>query len=107
VKRAQELQGKGDLNGALLEFNIADSIQPSFMSIIHNRGLVKFSLGDYAGAIDDMDRSIDLCVDKEQCETYHGNRALVHMQAGQMDLACADWNLAGSRGRSYLKEHCK
>ncbi|MBP6312575.1 MAG: hypothetical protein KA408_09925 [Flavobacteriales bacterium] len=106
-KQGQDLERQGELQEALQFFNKADSVQPGFMGILHARGLLRSHLGDYPGAVEDLDKAIQFCADAQQCEVYHGNRALVHMDAGKLDLACADWQLAGKSGRAYHKKHCK
>ena len=87
---AQEFQYKGDLANALVFFNKADSASPDHTAILNNRGNLRSSMGDDAGAVDDLSRAITLCKDPDQLEVYYSNRALVHMQFKRMDKACED-----------------
>lgn len=106
VGRADEYGSKGQWKDALDMMNKADSLQPGDMSTLQLRATIKGYAGDLAGAVEDLDRAIDLCKVEKQCRHLYMSRAGMHKAAGHMDLACRDWKLAGDLGSLNYKEHC-
>lgn len=107
IGRADDLGAMGKWKDALGMMNKADSIKPGDMSILHLRGTVKGRMGDYSGAVEDLDRSIGLCTVEKQCRILHLTRATVHNEAGHLDLACEDWKLTGGLADFEIKQYCK
>ena len=58
--QAQAKQVKGDLDGALADFNRAIELKPAFAVAYSNRSLVKEAKGDLTGALDDADMAVAL-----------------------------------------------
>lgn len=104
--RADEYGSQGQWKDALDMMNKADSLQPGDMSILQLRASIKGHAGDIVGAVEDLDRAIDLCKVERQCRHLYMSRANLHKEAGQMDLACRDWKLAGDLGVPDYEEHC-
>jgi tetratricopeptide (TPR) repeat protein len=50
----------GDYAGALLDFNKAIEMKPSFFEAYHQRGIVKSLLNDEEGAMSDFNKAIAL-----------------------------------------------
>ncbi|MGV3636884.1 MAG: tetratricopeptide repeat protein [Flavobacteriales bacterium] len=94
--KADKFASNGDLGSALEMLNKADSISPGDSGLLNLKAQMKNRLGDHAGAIMDLDRAIGSCTDQKQCRHFYMTRAEVHKAAGQMELACRDWKLAGA-----------
>lgn len=107
IGQADQLGAMGKWLDAIEMMNKADSIKPGDMSILHLRGTLKGRLGDYSGAVEDLNRSIGLCTVEKQCRILHLARAKVHEGAGHLDLACEDWKLAGGLADFEIKQYCK
>jgi tetratricopeptide (TPR) repeat protein len=54
------LQDKGDLDGAIKDFNEAIRLKPDNVETFYNRGLVQQDKGDVQGAIADFQKYLDL-----------------------------------------------
>lgn len=106
ISKADQFAWKGDWKMALEMLNKADSISPEDIGILNLKAKTKSRLGDHAGAILDLDRAIGACTDQKQCRHLYMTRAEVHKAAGQMELACRDWKLAGALGQPDFTEHC-
>jgi tetratricopeptide (TPR) repeat protein len=59
-KRGEAKRRKGDLDGALADFDIAIELQPGLAAGYSGRGLVKQSKGDLDGALLDLNRALKL-----------------------------------------------
>ena len=82
---------RGDLDGALADFNKAIELKPDMAATWNNRGLVKQTKGDQAGALADFSRAIVL---KPDLAVAYNNRGEVKRARGDLDAALADYNQA-------------
>ena len=82
---------KGDLEGALQDFNSAIRIRPSLFVAYLCRGIVRSKLGNLGSALQDLDRAISL--QNDAAEVY-GTRAAVRYDLGDIDGALSDLNRA-------------
>lgn len=82
------LQSKGDLDGAILDYNQAIDLDPKDVKILYRRGLARQEKGDLDGAIADYTRVLGL--DSNQADAY-SNRAFVKQSKGDLDGAIADY----------------
>jgi tetratricopeptide (TPR) repeat protein len=87
---------KGDLAGAILDYNQAIEINPRHAAAYASRGVAREAIaretkGDAAGAISDYDRAIDL--DPAVKEVYN-NRGFARQLKGDLDGAIADFTKA-------------
>jgi tetratricopeptide (TPR) repeat protein len=80
---------KGDLEGALQDFNWAIRIRPSLFVAYVNRGAVRRALGDLASALQDLDRAISL--QSDVAEAYN-NRGSLRYDLDDTDGALSDLN---------------
>lgn len=106
-KQAQSYQNKGQLDSALVYFDKADSLAPNTALILHERGLLKSNIGKYDDALCDINKSIELTTDQRHKEIRISNRALIHMEMGNMTEACDDWRNSGKWGKSYIEKYCE
>ena len=84
-------QAKGDLEGAIADFNRAIELNPRDAQAYNNRGNPKQDKGDLEGAIADYNRAIEL--DPKYAKAYY-NRGLAKQAKGDLDGAIADYNRA-------------
>lgn len=82
---------KGDLKGAIQEFDQALQINPQFAEAYYRRGGVRFDLGDRQGAIIDYTQALQLKPDS--AEAYFG-RGLTRLALGELEGALEDANQA-------------
>ena len=72
-----------------------------------DRGVSKYELQDYRGAIQDYSKAIEL--DPSFADAYF-NRGLVKYALNDIDGACLDWSKAGELGYydayDRIKEYC-
>jgi tetratricopeptide (TPR) repeat protein len=106
-KQAQDFQTAGKLDSALKYFNKADRVAPNTAVILHERGLLKSSMGKNESAIADLTKSIELSSDPELREIRLANRGIIYMHMQKMKLACEDWRKAGKSGEPLLQQYCK
>jgi tetratricopeptide (TPR) repeat protein len=66
-----------------------------------NRGAAKYMLKDYTGAIEDLDKSIELDVNKGMS---YMTRGLAYKDLGNMKAACSDWTKANELGTPRADE---
>jgi tetratricopeptide (TPR) repeat protein len=96
-----------NLKEALLDFEKAIELYPSFAEAYFKRGNIKNLLGDYEGAIKDYDKAIEL--NPNLAEAYN-NRGLIKFQSGDEDGGNIDILRAGMLGyfKAYAvdKEFC-
>jgi tetratricopeptide (TPR) repeat protein len=84
-------QKKGDLDGALADYNRAIELNPQDATPYNNRGLVKATKGDLDGALADYDRAVQLSPRNYQ---IHGHRGIVRQRKGDLDGALTDYDIA-------------
>ena len=82
---------RGDLDGALADFNKAIELKPDLAAAWNNRGLVKQTKGDRVGALADFSRAIEL---KPDLAAAYNNCGEVKRARGDLDDALADYNRA-------------
>ncbi|MBV8280435.1 MAG: tetratricopeptide repeat protein [Candidatus Eremiobacteraeota bacterium] len=86
---------KGDLNGALADFNQAIKLNPKFSGAYDNRGNIKRKKGYLNGALVDINQAIRL--DPKNAIAYK-NRGRVKEEKGDLEGANADFNQAVKLG---------
>ena len=84
-------KAKGDLDGAIADYNRAIELDPKDASAYYNRGNAKKAKGDLDGAIADYNRAIEL--DPKLAIAYY-NRGNAKDDKGDLDGAIADYNRA-------------
>jgi tetratricopeptide (TPR) repeat protein len=72
---------KGDLEGALKDYNHAVELKPDLPVAYNNRGLVKRAVGNLEGALSDFDKAIEL---KPDFGPAYSNRGLVKKERGDL-----------------------
>jgi len=80
-----------DFKGAIVEFNMAIKLNPSFTAAYYNRGTANFKLQDYKSAIDDFTKAIKINPDLMQ--PYY-NRGLAKFKLEDYQGAWGDFNKA-------------
>jgi formylglycine-generating enzyme required for sulfatase activity/Flp pilus assembly protein TadD len=91
TERGVEKDSKGDLNGAIAEYNKAIELDPKYALAYYNRGVAKEKKGDLDGAIADYDKAIEL--DPNSADAY-SNRGSIRDDRGDLDGAILDYNKA-------------
>src|SRR6266496_4192063 len=81
-------EAKGDLDGAIADFNRAIELDPKLAISYHNRGLAQKA----KGAIPDFNRAIEL--NPKFAAGAYSNRGLAKQAKGDLDGAIADFNRA-------------
>jgi tetratricopeptide (TPR) repeat protein len=84
-------QAKGDLDGALSDYNQALSLDPKDVEAFYRRGLAHQAQGDLDGALDDYTAVLGL--DPNQADAF-SNRGFVKQAKGDLDGALADYSQA-------------
>jgi tetratricopeptide (TPR) repeat protein len=84
-------QAKGDLDGAILDYNQALGLDPKQADAFSNRGFAKQSQGDFEGALADYAQA--LLINPKIPAAYY-NQGLIEVQKGYLDSAIADYNHA-------------
>ena len=91
-------QKKGDLDGAMADYNQAIKLDPKFTGAYNNRGNIKLKKGDLKGAMADYNQAIQL--DSKYYRAYN-NRGLVRFREGDLNGALADYNQAIALNPKY------
>jgi tetratricopeptide (TPR) repeat protein len=84
-------QKKGDLDGAMADYNQAIKLNPKDTSAYNNRGNVKFTKGDLNGAMADYNAAIRL---NQRYAVAYNNRGNIKIRKGDRNGAMADFNHA-------------
>jgi tetratricopeptide (TPR) repeat protein len=84
-------QNKGDLDGAIQDYNQALNLDPRNVEALYRRGLARQAKGDPDGALADYNQAIDLS--PKQADAY-SNRAFIKQGKNDMDGALADYTQA-------------
>ena len=90
-QRAREKYKKGDLDGALADYQKAVELKPADADGYIGRADVRGDKGDFAGAMADYARAIELKPDSARA--YY-NRGFTKRDQGDTDGALADFNKA-------------
>jgi len=94
--------------GALLDLNIALSINPDIEEALYNRAVANAQNKKFEPAIADLTRILEKNPSQNKALFLRG---LTYMQMGQKDKACADWNSALALGNNdaanYIDRFCK
>lgn len=90
--RGYARSAKGDIGGALLDYNEAIRLRPDSAAALHNRGVARYAKGDIEGALRDYNEAIRLKPDLG--EAFH-NRGVLRMEpVGDLKGALQDYNEA-------------
>jgi tetratricopeptide (TPR) repeat protein len=89
--RGNARQAKGDLDGALQDFNEAIRLKPNEALPFNNRGIARKVKGDLDGALADYDQAIRL---KPNEALPFNNRGTARKVKGDLDGALADYDQA-------------
>jgi tetratricopeptide (TPR) repeat protein len=82
---------KGDLDGAMADYNHAIQLDPQNANAYNNRGNIKLAKGDLNGAMADYNHAIEL--NPKYFRAYN-NRGLVKFREGDFDAAIREYNRA-------------
>ena len=87
IQKAQ----KGDIEGALVDFDKAIEMNPDYAEAYHNRGYyIKEHKGDYKGAIEDYTKAIELTNNEMLLAYSYNNRGLAKFKMNNLDSALED-----------------
>jgi tetratricopeptide (TPR) repeat protein len=89
--RGNAKKAKGDLDGAIADYNRAIELNPKDEDAYNNRGNAKDDKGDHDGAIVDFNRAIEL---KPKDEDAYYNRGNAKKAKGDYDGAITDYDRA-------------
>src|SRR5262249_36956208 len=87
--RAKERYARGDLDGAIADFDLAVTFDPRMALAYNNRGMARQDRGDLEGAI--RDYTLALEINPRLAEAY-SNRGVAHRAIGDLDGAIADYD---------------
>jgi tetratricopeptide (TPR) repeat protein len=90
-KRGITKQAKGDMDGAIADYDKAIELDPKAPRVYDYRGFAKRTKGDLDGAIADYNKAIEL--DPQDANGYH-NRAFAKQAKGDVDGAIVDYDRA-------------
>jgi serine/threonine protein kinase len=91
VNRGIRLLDKGDLDGAIADYDAAIRLDPKFTLAYYNRGIARADKGDLDGAMADYDAAIRL--DPKHARAYY-NRGIAREGKGDLDGAIDDYDAA-------------
>lgn len=84
-------QNKGNLQGALEDYNEAVKVEPRSITAPLTRGIIKGQMGDFTGGIEDINKSIQIA---DTSYDQHFQRGFLEEKAGDLSAALADYNKA-------------
>jgi tetratricopeptide (TPR) repeat protein len=88
--RGKALLTKGELDGAMADFNQALKLRPTYAEALAARGMGWSKKKDYTNALADLDQAI---AQEERVESYYA-RAQIYETQGNADRAVADFRKA-------------
>jgi tetratricopeptide (TPR) repeat protein len=91
LKRGNERLDKGDLEGAVADYNEAIKLNPRSARAHNNRGLALYRKGDLEGALAGYDSALK--IDPLMAEAYY-NRGILRFRKNAYDEALADFGKA-------------
>lgn len=100
--RGTVLQARGDLAGALADYNAAIAVSPEYVKAYNNRGVARQAQGDIAGALADYDHALRL--DPRYTDAYV-NRGSAREAHGDLDGARADYDEALQLDAGHVIAH--
>jgi tetratricopeptide (TPR) repeat protein len=89
--RGAARQNRGDLDGAIADYNQAINLDPRNKTSYYRRGVARQAKGDWDGALADFNQ--DLSLDPQNADAY-SFRAFVKQSKGDLDGAIADYTQA-------------
>jgi tetratricopeptide (TPR) repeat protein len=89
--RGAARHARGDLDGALADFDRALALNPRYPEAYNNRGAARHARGDLDGALADFDRALALVPRRDAATIYHNRGAA---RRGDFDGAIADFSRA-------------
>ena len=96
------------MRGALQDYTLAISINPSFALAFNNRGILRDEYKNPIGAIEDYNEAIVL--NPKNAAAYN-NRGFAKFNCGDQDGAYLDWSKAAelglTEGNDNIKKYCK
>src|SRR5687767_6757517 len=97
---------KGDLDGALTDYNEAIRLDPNLAVAYMNRGAIFAARNEYDKAIEDSTKAIELKPAKvEEQATAYTNRGVAYVGKGEIDKAIADADEAIRLKPDYAKAY--
>ena len=97
---------KGDLDGALADFDEAVRLDPNLAAAYMNRGAVYAAKNEYDKSIEDSTKAIDLKPSKtDDLATAYSNRGAAYIGKGEFDKAIADADEALKIKSDYAKPY--
>jgi len=97
-------QARGDLRGALADFDAALAMDPRHATTYANRGTARKAAGDLAGARADLDQAVELMPRAAAAAAYH-NRGGVRVLQNDFRGAIADYTEAIAIAPGLLVAH--
>jgi tetratricopeptide (TPR) repeat protein len=91
-------QKKGDLDGAMADYNQAVKFNPKYSNAYNNRGNVKLTKGDLNGALADYNQAIK---SNPKSALAYNNLGNVKLRMGDLNGALADLNQAIEHNPQY------
>lgn len=99
---------EGNMQQAERYYSRALELNPKHIQALNNRGIMRGSLGDFNGSLQDFNNAISLKPD--YAEAWY-NRGIIQMQTGKNQEACSNWHRASELGfeqaKQAIRDYCK